>query len=107
MGSGADTEDWECETSPPGPAGRLNLTEDETMKSLRITEIDQPIVDCDLSDYTPPNDFLRDLVAEAVECGEATRNDAEGCPVTAVVEDHDPEPTKYDDDNYTDDSYGD
>ena len=56
------------------------------MKKLRINEMDQAIVPtCDLDSFNPPNDFLRELVAEAVECGEATREDAEGCPVTATV----------------------
>jgi hypothetical protein len=52
---------------------------------LTIIEIDQTIEDCPLRDWTAPNDFLRNLVAEALEEGSATREDAEGCPVTATI----------------------
>lgn len=56
------------------------------MKMLRINEHDQTIVDdIAVADYEPPNEFIHNLVADAVEHGEAVRNDAEGCPVTAVV----------------------
>lgn len=37
------------------------------------------------SKWTAPNQFLRGLVAQAVEDGEATAQDAEGCTVTAVL----------------------
>ena len=36
---------------------------------------------------TAPNRFLRDLVKQAVENGEATAQDADGCTVTAVRQD--------------------
>ena len=36
---------------------------------------------------TAPTRFLRDLVEQAVEDGEATAQDAEGCTVTAVRQD--------------------
>lgn len=57
----------------------------ETTKRLKITELDQTIVDSDLAAYVAPNEFIRDLVAAAVESGKATRKDAEGCTVTATV----------------------
>ena len=34
---------------------------------------------------TAPNQFLRELIEQAVECGEATAQDSEGCTVTAVL----------------------
>ena len=52
---------------------------------LTIVEIDHTIEDCPLVDWVAPNDFLRDLVAEAMEEGSATRQDEEGCPVTATI----------------------
>ena len=53
---------------------------------LRISELDQLIVpDCDLESYEPPNQFIRELVAEAVENGTACQCDSEGCEVTATV----------------------
>ena len=36
---------------------------------------------------TAPKRFLRDLVKQAVENGEATAQDADGCTVTAVRQD--------------------
>ena len=36
---------------------------------------------------TAPNRFLRDLVKQAVENGEASAQDADGCTVTAVRQD--------------------
>lgn len=53
---------------------------------LRINEMDQPVVPtCELDSYEPANEFLRGLIEEAKENGEATQNDADGCPVTATV----------------------
>jgi hypothetical protein len=52
---------------------------------LTIVEIDHTIEDCLFRDWTAPNDFLRNLVAEALEEGSATREDEEGCPVTATI----------------------
>jgi uncharacterized membrane-anchored protein YjiN (DUF445 family) len=52
---------------------------------LTIVEIDQTIEDCLFRDWDAPNDFLRDLVAESLEEGSATREDEEGCPVTATI----------------------
>ena len=36
---------------------------------------------------TAPTQFLRELIEQAVENGEATAQDAEGCTVTAVRQD--------------------
>ena len=36
---------------------------------------------------TAPTQFLRELIEQAVECGEATAQDPEGCTVTAVRQD--------------------
>jgi hypothetical protein len=52
---------------------------------LTIVEIDHTIEDCLFRDWTAPNDFLRNLVAEALENGSATQEDREGCPVTATI----------------------
>lgn len=37
--------------------------------------------------WTAPTQILRDLVKQAVEDGEATAQDADGCTVTAVRQD--------------------
>lgn len=55
------------------------------MARLTIVEIDQTIEDCNLQDWVAPNEFLADLVEKAKQNGTATRNDAEGCPVTATI----------------------
>lgn len=53
---------------------------------LRINEMDQTIVsDTPLAEYDPPNAFLARLIDEAEKSGDATMDDPEGCPVTAVV----------------------
>lgn len=55
-------------------------------KMLKIVEINQTIVPAtDFDEFRPSNEFIATLVAEAEESGSATREDAEGCPVTATV----------------------
>jgi len=57
------------------------------MTTVRITEGDQLILACDISDIANQNEFIRGLVAEAQAAsdGMAEREDAEGCMVTAVI----------------------
>lgn len=54
---------------------------------IRIKEMDQTIVPTqDLEAYIPHTKFIADLIEEAKKTGEATREDAEGCPVTCIIE---------------------
>jgi len=64
-------------------ASRNRGREIEMNKTATVREADQLIGR--FSVETAPNDFIRRLVAEAVQSGEATATDPEGVEVTAVA----------------------
>jgi hypothetical protein len=58
------------------------------MATVRITEGNQLILACDVSEISSQNEFIRGLVAQAQAAsdGMAEQEDGEGCLVTAVVD---------------------
>lgn len=73
-----------------GKPSTLNLGEMK-MATVRITEGNQLIMACDISEISSQNEFIRGLVAQAQSAsdGMATQEDPEGCLVTSTVSDGD------------------
>ena len=77
-------DDMDADTDNSLAVGRETVIDDREAMAV-VREGDQTIGTWSM--WTAPTRFLRELVEQAVEYGEATAQDADGCTVTAVRQD--------------------
>lgn len=77
-------DDMDADTDNTLSIGRETVIDDREAMAV-VREGDQTIGTWSM--WTAPTRFLRELIEQAVENGEATAQDADGCTVTAVRQD--------------------